>query len=219
MNQNNVSDIRTTPDGQLVVTWPDGHVSTYSLAGLRSGCSCPVCREAVRTGTIVAGPRTVRSVRGLLRGSAIVLVLAVLAELVTAESIVVTGPLLGLVGLALVVVGCVVRYFHAAYLGAAHLLLCAVVLFLININNWGPRTAYGPLALIGSVYLLLALPATWFIDRRLPMTVAPERSWHCRNCNYLLVGLSENRCPECGLRFDPADLPATPPAGIQSPQT
>jgi len=27
----------------------------------------------------------------------------------------------------------------------------------------------------------------------------------CMNCNYILVGLSEARCPECGVRFDPYD--------------
>lgn len=27
----------------------------------------------------------------------------------------------------------------------------------------------------------------------------------CRECNYPLRGLSENRCPECGHPFDPSD--------------
>ncbi len=31
---------------------------------------------------------------------------------------------------------------------------------------------------------------------------------YCRNCYYSLRGLLENRCPECGQTFDPAD-PAT----------
>jgi predicted amidophosphoribosyltransferase len=28
---------------------------------------------------------------------------------------------------------------------------------------------------------------------------------YCRRCSYALVGLSENRCPECGQPFDPAN--------------
>jgi rubrerythrin len=27
----------------------------------------------------------------------------------------------------------------------------------------------------------------------------------CRDCGYALFGLPENRCPECGRAFDPAD--------------
>lgn len=30
-------------------------------------------------------------------------------------------------------------------------------------------------------------------------------SMYCRQCGYQLAGLSENRCPECGRGFDPAD--------------
>lgn len=34
---------------------------------------------------------------------------------------------------------------------------------------------------------------------------ATAPSMYCRKCNYQLLGLSENRCPECGRPFDPAD--------------
>jgi rubrerythrin len=30
----------------------------------------------------------------------------------------------------------------------------------------------------------------------------PQSSMFCRQCGYQLVGLSENRCPECGRAFD-----------------
>ena len=30
-------------------------------------------------------------------------------------------------------------------------------------------------------------------------------SLYCRKCSYVLNGLIESRCPECGLSFDPAD--------------
>ena len=32
-----------------------------------------------------------------------------------------------------------------------------------------------------------------------------QPSMYCRKCGYQLAGLSENRCPECGWAFDPAD--------------
>lgn len=31
--------------------------------------------------------------------------------------------------------------------------------------------------------------------------------WRCENCGYALVGLSQNKCPECGLKFDPDRVP------------
>jgi hypothetical protein len=36
--------------------------------------------------------------------------------------------------------------------------------------------------------------------------MAPERHKRCLGCGYILDGLPENRCPECGRRFDPSDL-------------
>ncbi|HSV14575.1 MAG TPA: methyltransferase domain-containing protein [Tepidisphaeraceae bacterium] len=47
----------------------------------------------------------------------------------------------------------------------------------------------------------------------------PAIAFHpvCETCGYLLVGLSENRCPECGHPFDPAkkDTPRALPAGVR----
>lgn len=47
-----------------------------------------------------------------------------------------------------------------------------------------------------------------------------EPGMFCRVCGYALVGLSENRCPECGRAFDPADprtfrYPRRPPAWVR----
>ncbi|MEW6252996.1 MAG: hypothetical protein AB1716_20350, partial [Planctomycetota bacterium] len=49
--------------------------------------------------------------------------------------------------------------------------------------------------------------------------VTPPEFALCRNCNYLLRGLPEPRCPECGQPFDPRD-PATMNLGKRiSPRT
>src|SRR5579862_2002337 len=37
-----------------------------------------------------------------------------------------------------------------------------------------------------------------------PSSADPARG-RCRACDYPLHGLTENRCPECGLQFDPDD--------------
>lgn len=36
-------------------------------------------------------------------------------------------------------------------------------------------------------------------------TAAEAAAARCLGCDYLLIGLSEHRCPECGRAFDPAD--------------
>ena len=36
-------------------------------------------------------------------------------------------------------------------------------------------------------------------------SVPSTATMYCRKCGYALVGLSENRCPECGRGFDPGD--------------
>ena len=36
--------------------------------------------------------------------------------------------------------------------------------------------------------------------------MTPHAAMYCRQCGYRLVGLSENRCPECGVAFDPEAL-------------
>jgi hypothetical protein len=33
-----------------------------------------------------------------------------------------------------------------------------------------------------------------------------ERSRYCRKCDYILEGLAEHRCPECGQPFDPDNV-------------
>lgn len=42
---------------------------------------------------------------------------------------------------------------------------------------------------------------------QLPGIVSPDgRHIRCQHCGYTLTGLLENKCPECGRRFDPEYL-------------
>lgn len=50
-------------------------------------------------------------------------------------------------------------------------------------------------------YRRMALPVRHTAEKA--MSLDPEK--YCRDCGYVLNGLSENRCPECGRPFDPED--------------
>ena len=43
------------------------------------------------------------------------------------------------------------------------------------------------------------------------MLPTAHRQAHCLDCGYCLAGLSK-RCPECGRRFDPADMSTYAPS-------
>jgi hypothetical protein len=211
------TDIRTTPDGQLLVTWPDGHVSTYSLAGLRAECRCPVCKPSLALPT-VSTSRAVKWTRTGLLSSMYVLPLGLLFLLPDTETVVISGPALVLVSLWIFVTGWVARYQWTRTLACAHLVLVIFLAVLVETNNWSPRRAWEPFLFICTPYVVAALAATWYVYRHPPPSKIPP-SWNCRACGYLLFGLSENRCPECNTPFDRADLPTTPPAGVQSAAT
>lgn len=61
---------------------------------------------------------------------------------------------------------------------------------------------------MGMLCGLMAWVRYWQLDRR-----RKRPSPKCPNCGYLLYGLPENRCPECGQTFDPTMLGGlTPPS-------
>jgi|GEM_PF-2464712 len=58
-------------------------------------------------------------------------------------------------------------------------------------------------------------------ERTRPYTKESEREGTCESCGYVLYGLTQPRCPECGTAFDPAilDMPGPPCTGKPSNQT
>ncbi|HNQ24572.1 MAG TPA: hypothetical protein PKK06_15930 [Phycisphaerae bacterium] len=90
---------------------------------------------------------------------------------------------------------------------------------------WFTLLAYGPGARGSSTACLIFLFAPFYltvggfvilfvglaIARAAGRRVYRDGLPHCDKCGYLLIGLSESRCPECGRPFDPDPLgdPAT----------
>jgi hypothetical protein len=87
---------------------------------------------------------------------------------------------------------------------------------LVNVLEWSPDRARHPFEVTGSGFTIAIAVATWFAIRNVPRGSEP---WTCSRCGYLLYGLVEPRCPECGQAFDPAEFAGLPPpasaAGVE----
>jgi len=185
--------------------------------------TCPMCRTQLAAGSqfchkcgVPLGDQPPRAFGG--RGALVArwLVLVTLAVYVGgwlgcwADAEIGLG--FGLLNLALCAVmilfGLLSRYPWAWYVGIAHCGLFALLFVLVVVNRWGPRDAQLPFIVIGLVYLACATPLTVRAWRSAPVKRHPMM---CVKCGYLLYGLSEPRCPECGTPFDPKLLvPQTP---------
>jgi len=95
-------------------------------------------------------------------------------------------------------------YWAAAATGATHLTMLGFYGPLIRLVV-PADFSWQSFAGVGIAHVLLGLlPTVWVLARR-PRVPGP---WQCRRCGYALVGLPEPRCPECGMPFDAAMLPA-----------
>jgi hypothetical protein len=124
----------------------------------------------------------------------------VTVALAGAKTVVFSGPTIAGLGAVVLVLGLLGRYWWAVGIGASHLAICIVFVAMVNVFRLSPRSAYVPFLCVGLPYLLGVVGATIVAARRAPRE---ERPWECEECGYLLVGLSEPRCPECGRGFDP----------------
>jgi hypothetical protein len=123
-----------------------------------------------------------------------------LIVLVDVEAVVITGPGIFAVGLLLALLGYRAKYISAAVLGAAYMAICLLFTALVNIFHWSPGAAEAPFTWMGAVFLFVTLPYALWARSHAPPCYHP---WQCARCGYLLYGLSEPRCPECGSPFDP----------------
>lgn len=123
------------------------------------------------------------------------------------KSVVVTGPIIAVIGIASVPLGIRGKYAWALLVGVANCAICLLFWMLVLTLDWSPQDAHVPFAVMGLAYTLATLPLAIRATRRAPASVSP---WICVRCGYLLYGLSEPRCPECGTPFDPALVPPSP---------
>jgi hypothetical protein len=121
------------------------------------------------------------------------------------ETVLVTAPILTVVGLLLVIAAAMHRHLLGILAGASHIAVCMLCVALVNTCHWGPRESTEPFLAIGGVYLLLSAVLSWRALQTRPVPRADDS--RCAKCGYMLCGLPEPRCPECGTPFDPALVP------------
>lgn len=157
------------------------------------------CHQCGRRLEIGAGNLRARMLRIAMVAAAIDGVVAWLLLFVVVENVLFTGPILFALGIALIVGSWPIRFWWGGMLGAMHCGICALLVMLVNLLRLSPGTAKAPSIVMGAVYLVSALPLAAFAYCNIPAEHDPSR---CVKCGYLLYGLSEPRCPECGTAFD-----------------
>jgi hypothetical protein len=161
--------------------------------------------------TPTSKPRRLVSVARVMLVADLVVCLTalLLIPLTGVETVLLTGPILFISGLVTATVAGNSRYGSAMWVGIAHCGVCLLFVVLVNTLDWSPREAIHPFEAIGSFFSSAIGGAMWMALRRAPREREP---WTCVGCGYLLYGLIEPRCPECGLKFDPAEFAGHPAA-------
>lgn len=174
----------------------------------------PASPQAMGRGRAWAVPWA-RSIAFLTTGICVLAIIGVAT--LGAETVVFSGPAIACLSLVVIVFGVLGQYWWMVGLGVAHLLICVVFVATVIFLRLTPDTAYAPFLCVGVPCVIGLIRATAMAARRAPRA---ERPWQCDGCGYLLVGLSEPRCPECGRGFDPRRwagmaMPAAAAAGAR----
>jgi len=127
------------------------------------------------------------------------------------EVVMCTGPIMAVLALIVIILSRVGGHPALALLGLANIAVCLLFFGLVVLLDWSPSEAETPFTVMGFAFTLGTLPWAWQLTRRAPHDINPGE---CQACGYLLFGLTEPRCPECGSPFDPALL-----RNIGPPQT
>jgi hypothetical protein len=143
---------------------------------------------------------------------AVSLVATVLVAAGQVESVLVTGWVLFVGGMAIASLAAGTGYPMAVRIGIGHCAVCLFVLLVVNVAGWGPHQAGEPLTLIGALYVFGMLPVSVLAWQNPPREVDPAV---CVRCGYSLFGLHEPRCPECGTPFDPKLLLTLTPLKVR----
>lgn len=131
-------------------------------------------------------------------------VIACLASYVTliifdVQSVLVTGPVLLVLGIILLVWAAKQDHHGGVRLGYFIIVSLICLLLLTWIADWKPSDARAPLLALGAIFVI----ATFVLSNR-SFAQAPKRykAWQCQQCGYPLYGLQSAKCPECGRDLD-----------------
>jgi len=73
---------------------------------------------------------------------------------VDVESVIVTGPIIAILGAMITVRGLLERRSMFAIIGAGHLVICLLFVTLVNWRGWSPSEATKPFTIIGTLYVI-----------------------------------------------------------------
>lgn len=78
------------------------------------------------------------------------------------ESVVVTGPVLFVIGMLTLLGDLLTRKGVAAIVGGAHCGICLLFFLLVNLLQWSPNEAHSPFLVMGTIYtLVIAVPTVY----------------------------------------------------------
>lgn len=128
----------------------------------------------------------------------------------TVKTVLITGPVLAGVAAVTLTLAVARRHGLAIAVSLGHLAICGLFVTLVHALRWGPAPAYWPFCGMSSAYCVIIAVPTIRAIRRKPDGPPPGT---CAGCGYLLHGLPEPRCPECGQPFDPTLARTSGPPG------
>jgi hypothetical protein len=82
---------------------------------------------------------------------------------VEVETVLVTGPVILLLGLVAIIGGIVHRSWWLVVIGVWHVTLCLLFVALVNLRHWSPDDSRDPFIIMGLVHLILTLSLTLYV--------------------------------------------------------
>ena len=82
---------------------------------------------------------------------------------VDVETVIITGPIIAVLGLMILIRGIIERRPPFAILGAAHLGICLLFIVLVNLFHWSPGEATKPFSVMGAIHVVASGVATYWV--------------------------------------------------------
>jgi hypothetical protein len=117
-------------------------------------------------------------------------------------------------GISAAIIGLSVHYYWACVPAVIQIGSWLTGAVIVKVYDLSPDEAQQPFIIAGAFVLVALVVVTFLAVRKAPRT--PRSPWLCSECGYLLVGLDQPRCPECGQAFE---LPDTVPESDRPSET